>query len=83
MYLIIYLNAGYSRKGNPRKFYNVYHFSGEILRLVDVIEEGYEATNQLKEKYPNYHLVDSFEIKAQEYKRLINENRNLHRKLNK
>lgn len=70
MYIVIHLNAGYSQNGNPRKIYNVYHFSGEIFSLVDIIEEGYEATKQLKEKYPNYHLVDSIGITAQEYKRI-------------
>ena len=70
MYLVIHLNAGYTTKGNPRKLYTVYYFNGEAFSLVDVIEEGYEATTRLKEKYQNFHLVESFEITPKEFKQI-------------
>ena len=68
--VVIKLNAGNDRNGNPRRVFVVFNKLGEIYGTVD---EGYSGLHAVTEKFPGvgFGAVAEFEITPREYRTLV------------
>lgn len=68
-YLAIYVNAGHTPSGNPKRgYYIVDNNTGDP---VDFVEEGYSGKAVLTKAYPEIGITPRIEITNREYRELV------------
>lgn len=77
MHIVFRLNAKHDTYGNPRKLLLVYRLFAEKgeqrCRLEEAIDEGFgRGIYELREKYPDFIMLEEYETTPKEYRRLLN-----------
>lgn len=78
MKIAIYLDAGHTTSGNPRRVFVVID---EQANVVDTIDEGYEGVQALYKRHGKIPVTGRFDTSAREYRELIKRQRDTERQM--
>jgi hypothetical protein len=61
----LYLCTTNDANGNPRRLFVI--IDSATGHTIDVMDEGYAGSSDVRAKYPNIHITRAFEITVNEY----------------